>query len=83
MEAFLKHIAKAIAALVVPWILVALAWFTDSFGVDLGLDATVVELAVLSVVTAGLVYLVPNRYQVTETGEPEPSTDSADPPVQG
>lgn len=54
MTAQIQHVAKAIAALVTPLIVAGLANVV-------GLDAGAVELLVTSLVTAGLVWAIPNR----------------------
>ena len=57
---FIGYAAKAVAALVVPWVLLAATWLAENVGIELSLEAGAVEVAVVSVVTALAVYFKRN-----------------------
>ena len=60
LRATLPTVAKALAALLVP-ILTALGdWSAEQVGIDIAVDVSRLESAVLAVLSAAVVYLVPN-----------------------
>lgn len=60
---FINYAAKAVAALVVPWVLFAAAWAADNLGIEIPLEAGAVETAVVSAITGVAVYLKRNTPQ--------------------
>lgn len=61
MNAFIAQAAKAVAALLVPVIVTLLASAIERLGIDVPIDPTEVETAVMSIVSAIVVYLTTNR----------------------
>jgi hypothetical protein len=57
---FISYAAKAIAAFVVPWVLLAAAWLAENVGIELSVEAGAVEAAVVSIVSAIAVYIKRN-----------------------
>ena len=53
--------AKAVAAIVTPLVLVVLAKLAAACGVDVTFDEDTVNQAIVAIVTAASVYLVPNK----------------------
>lgn len=65
IKQFLQYAAKAVAALVAPWVLVAVAWVTKAADIEVLIDPEQAEVyvsaAVLSVLQAVWVYFQRNK----------------------
>ena len=60
IKSFIPSVAKAIVAGLMPVILVGVAWVADNVGLTVDVDANVLEVAVVSVLTAVATYIWPN-----------------------
>jgi hypothetical protein len=58
---YIPTIAKAVAALVTPFVVAALAWLIESTGVDVPYDARLIETTLVAVVTSIVTWAVANR----------------------
>lgn len=56
LPAVVQPIAKAVAALVAPWIVFALAWLVNRTGIELPIDPPMIETAVASAIAAAFVW---------------------------
>lgn len=56
MPAIVQPVAKAIAGLVAPWLVLALAWVVNRTGIELPIDPPVIETAITSGLAAVFVW---------------------------
>lgn len=61
MHDFITYSAKAVAALITPWLVLAAAWLSVQLGVDITVDPTVVVTALGSIFTAIAVWFTRNQ----------------------
>ena len=57
---FVSYAAKAVAAVVVPWVIFAANWAAEHLNADLPVEAGAVETAIVSVITGLVVYFKRN-----------------------
>lgn len=62
---FISYAAKAIAALITPWVLFVLAWIATNLNVDVPVEPGAVETLMVSLVTGIVVYLQRNAPRTT------------------
>lgn len=67
LPAIAKPVAKAVAAFIVPWILVGIAWVSTKLGVDIEFDPTWAETTITSVLVAVATYWTTNVKPVEQT----------------
>lgn len=72
MHDFITYSAKAVAALITPWLVLAAAWLTVQLGIDITIDPTVVVTALVSVFTAVSVWFTRNRALPSSPTPPSP-----------
>lgn len=66
MRDYIPTIAKAIAALVTPFAVAALAWLIDRTGVEVPYDPNLIETTIVAVVTSVATWAIANRPPATE-----------------
>lgn len=61
LRSLVAPVAKAIAAGLMPVLVVVAAWLVDNLGLEVSFDVSAVETVVVAVLTAAVTYLVPNK----------------------